>query len=84
MGAIDHVLHIGSLTREYVVRQRLTSSRYMAASSVHAVSKRPLCTQPRNVRIACLPASRQRIPERFSRSVTSVLYAASTTPLPIG
>ena len=32
----------------------------------------------------CQKYSPQRIPERFSRCVTSVLHAASTTPEPMG
>ena len=38
-----------------------------------------LCSSAQSVKIACPPARRHRIPERFRLCVTSVLQAASTT-----
>jgi len=40
--------------------------------------------EARSVKMAWPPVWRQRIPERFIRSVASVLQAASTTPEPTG
>ena len=51
--------------------------------AVHACSKRPDLIRARNVRSACPPMIRQRMPERFMRCVTRVLLAASTTPEPM-
>ena len=46
---------------------------------VHAGSKRSLRTKARNVKMACPPSWRQRIPEHFKRWETNVLHAASTS-----
>ena len=37
----------------------------------------------RNVRTACPPTIRQRMPDRFILCATRVLFAASTTPEPM-
>ena len=49
----------------------------------HVRSKLPDVIRARKFRIACPPAIRQRMPERFMRCVTRVLLAASTTPEPM-
>jgi hypothetical protein len=53
-------------------------------SNDQARSNRSLWHNARNVNMACPPASRHRIPERFKRWLTKVLHAASTTPEPMG